>query len=284
MHPSENPKLPEGINASEKSPLKDFFILTLGLGVLMAILVLSLSLAITWIAPYIPFSYERAAGEKISLILADEAVVDHGNADNDTEHRLQRLADELASVQNIPEDMQITVHYVDDQQVNAFASLGGQIFIYKGLMQKLESENALAMVLAHEIAHIKFRHPIVALTRGAGLGLTMSLISSATDENMAVGVLSRFSLISSMKFSREQELAADEQAIRTLNQYYGHINGASSVFRVLLAEQDKTINTPPEFLLTHPLSQKRLQTLKQVAIDNHWSLEGSLTPLSILLR
>ena len=46
----------------------------------------------------------------------------------------------------------MTVHAVQDPTVNAFATLGGHVFVFTGLVDSLDSENGLAMVLAHELA------------------------------------------------------------------------------------------------------------------------------------
>ena len=70
------------------------------------------------------------------------------------------------------------MHYDDDAVVNAFATLGGHIVVYQGLLEAVPDENALAMVLAHEIAHVRHRHPIVGLSRSAALGFALMLLGA----------------------------------------------------------------------------------------------------------
>lgn len=65
--------------------------------------------------------------------------------------------------QGLPASIKVTVHYIDEPVINAFATIGGHVFIYRGLIDAITSENGLSMVLAHEIAHINNRHPIAAL-------------------------------------------------------------------------------------------------------------------------
>ena len=63
--------------------------------------------------------------------------------------------------------MKLRVHYVDTAVPNAFAALGGHIAVTRGLYESVQSENALALVLAHEIAHVRARDPIAGI--GGGL-------------------------------------------------------------------------------------------------------------------
>ena len=58
---------------------------------------------------------------------------------------------------------------------NAFATLGGHIAVTSGLYRRMPSENALALVLAHEIAHVSARDPISALGGSATLALLVAL-------------------------------------------------------------------------------------------------------------
>ncbi|MDX1514311.1 MAG: M48 family metallopeptidase, partial [Gammaproteobacteria bacterium] len=153
-----NPKLPEHINTSRDHPLKEFAILTGGvlLALLAAIVILVLSA--DYLTRYIPFRYEQGLARSI------EASFDKPHP---FENVLKPLGTRLAEAMALPPDIEVTVHYVDEDAVNAFATFGGHVVIYRGLVDRLESENALAMVLAHEIAHVKHRHPIRTLGRGA---------------------------------------------------------------------------------------------------------------------
>merc|ERR1711879_567360 len=72
-------------------------------------------------------------------------------AEAETEAALTQLLNQLTDNKALP----VRVHYLADQDMpNAFATLGGHIFITRGLLDSVESENGLAMVLAHEYGHI----------------------------------------------------------------------------------------------------------------------------------
>src|SRR5690606_11399619 len=120
-------------------------------------------------AVYIPYSTEKELLSDKELFVDDEhpEIVQY----------LSNLSEALATHMDLPENMDITVHYMYQDIENAFATLGGHIYIYRGLMQLLPNENALATVVAHEMAHIKHRHPIIAMGRGVVIGLFLASIS-----------------------------------------------------------------------------------------------------------
>jgi predicted Zn-dependent protease len=164
--------------------------------------------------------------------------------------------------------------------VNAFATLGGHIVIYRGLLEKLPSENALAMVLSHELAHIKLRHPVSTAGRALVFGVAVGVLSSAAGGDIVSRVLGSAGLLSAMSFSRDQERAADAEGLRALVALYGHAGGAQDVFR-LLEQEIARIGAPPAILRTHPLDADRIEAIAVQARDNGWLLTGEPTPLSL---
>ncbi len=75
--------------------------------------------------------------------------------------------------------MAVTAHYVTDDTINAFATLGGHLMVYQGLMRRMPGENALANVIGHEIGHVKLRHPVSSM----GRGLVILFSSVVPEEN-----------------------------------------------------------------------------------------------------
>ena len=266
----ENPVVPEGINISEENPLKDFLILAAGLGAAVAVVLFVLSLLAEYFASSISFETEKK--------LADIAMFSELDAPTPThsaiETYLSTLAQALAKEQDLPTGMTITLHYSNEDVVNAFATLGGHIFIYQGLIDKLPNENALAMVIAHEIAHIKHRDPIVAMGRGITMMIALALFTGS-DSATAQQLLSHIGLVTVLNFNRDQELEADAVALNALQEYYGHVKGAEVLFEVLDEEQHDL--EPPEFLSTHPVTQSRIDRIISFREDH--DSNGELTPL-----
>lgn len=257
----ENRVPPEGINVSPDHPLKEFAWLLAGVSLGGVILFAIMYFAAGFFVRFIPFDVEKKLVEKhvyqYPSVFGQRAT---SVSDKKTERYLQQLADQLALHQQLPDDMHITVHYLEDESVNAFATLGGHVFIFSGLYKKMPSENALSMVLAHEIAHIKHRDPIVAAGRGITMALAFMVFAGLTDTQLAEGLLGQTNIMTALAFNRAQENDADKEALKTLISHYGHVHGAAALFEQL--EASAHFN-PPALLSTHPLHQERIDRIRE---------------------
>lgn len=214
-----------------------------------------------FVAPYVEFYHSQR-----DLTPEEEA----------TERYLQELAEELAQRMNMPEEITVDVHLLDSSELNAFATLGGNIFVLRGLLEEMPDENSLAMVLAHELAHIKHRDPIVSVSRGLAFQVAYTFI--AGDGSM---VLSTGSELGMLFFSREQERAADQVALEALQNYYGHVAGATTFFEKAMAlETAEQADESPEWLESHPKLQSRINQLNADIEDNFW-VRGKAQPLEL---
>jgi len=276
-----NPKIPEGINTTTENPLKEFFILSIGVLGLIFIAVIILSLAAEKLAVYVPFKTEQ------SLIPEMWAQIEPGTESETsklTREYMQTLSDRLAVQMQLPEEMEITVHYIEGDVINAFATLGGHIFIYQGLLYELHSENALAMVIAHEMAHVYHRHPIIAMGRGFVIGLLLTAISGASSDLFVGQVVSETGMIALLNFSRDQEREADITALTAVNGLYHHVAGTNDLFKALMKVHGADEAEPPVFLSTHPLTQDRIDDLIDYAQEKGWDTDTDLTPIPQNLR
>ncbi|MBL1320071.1 MAG: M48 family metallopeptidase [Methylophaga sp.] len=267
----ENPHIPEGINTSEEHPLKNFFILLIGSVVLIVTLSVVLAVSGGWLASKIPFSAEN---EIAGMYNVDEDV-DDVNAPELTAY-LQSLTDQISQAQNLPDEMKITAHYIDSDTVNAFATIGGHVFLFRGLLEKLPNENTLVTLLSHEIAHVKYRHPIKSLGSGILVGIAISTVTGSTNSDL----LGSAGLLSSLKFGRDMEQQSDEEAMITLQALYGHLNGGTELFKIFQnMREEMDIDEPVELFSTHPLDEDRIANFTQVAKDKGWLEAGNVTPL-----
>ncbi len=262
VHPTKNPLPPEHINNRHENPLKDFLILAAAAIALVTALAWGIRISADKIAPLIPYAWEARALQHAKETLSPQE---------------QALTDLLAKI--TPADALPTrVHFMAEESMpNAFASLGGHIFITQGLLDSVQSENGLAMVLAHEYAHIALRHPITGALEQLSLGLILSL----TGINSGAGnIASQTSLINTLAFSRDMERAADDYALARLHAVYGHAVGAQEFFTTV---QEMTDHHGDEsrwkaFVQTHPLTQERIERIRNNAGS------GELTPLPKALR
>lgn len=267
-----NPKIPEEINYSKENPLKEFLILAVGILVVVGACAISIHLLAQRFAQYIPFKYEAA--------MAPEQLLKKSfDLSNDSPQYLyiDKLAHKLAQHMDLPQDITLQVYYSSQSDINAFASLNGIIIITQGLLDAVQSENELAFVIAHEIAHIQARHPITSLSSSLIIGISVAIIGGSINNDSAAKALITGSSLSTLNFSRAQESQADALALNALHAYYGHTLGSTHFFK-RLKEQDHT----PElltFMSTHPGHEARIEHMQQRENTLPHPLNATLTPL-----
>lgn len=274
----ENREIPEGINVSPTHPLKEFAILVAGISTLIIIAVIAMSLLAGQLARYIPFAQEK----NLALKFGEHWPKPTQNAvEQKRAIYLQALADRIALAMDLPPEMNITVHYSTADTINAMATLGGNIIIFQGLIDTLPSENALAMVVAHEIAHVKNRHPIVAIGRGFAAALTLSSLSGMGD-GLVQQWVSGLGMLPVLSFNRGQEEEADADALTAIFKTYGHVGDAAAFFEYIARE--KQVLGSPALFNTHPGHEARIKRINDFA-KSHVLNEGSATtPLPDYLR
>ncbi len=166
--------------------------------------------------------------------------------------KLQRLADDLAARMGVPSGV-VEVWVSSGDTVNAFATFGGNVLMYQGLLDRLPDEEAVAAVLAHEIAHVKHRDPL----RGSSRGLLFAVASAAVSGDTGMAQLA--ASLEGLRYSRTLEAAADEAAVQALIGRYG--NGGGMVRLMQTFEQVEAENGTaegPQWLHSHPDTRERL--------------------------
>lgn len=255
----ENPVVREdvNVNVTTHSSLGEFVKLSLALAAGLVVLVVALTYGFRWVAPWIPFGFEQRIAAPVAMRLAP-------TADAPAKQRyLQDLANQLSQHMDLPAGMQVQLHWSGSREPNAFATLGGHIAIHQGLLDSVQSENGLAMVLAHEIAHVRHRDPLVNAGSGLILASSMALLLGSGAESI-VGRTT--AALTQLQFSRKQEQAADAAALNALLAHYGHLQGADEFFAAMQTKEQSLVQqAQPEFLQTHPDSAKRLALIRIAA-------------------
>ncbi|HEY9078797.1 M48 family metallopeptidase [Magnetovibrio sp.] len=268
-----NPKPPEGINSGGYRPGREFFVLGATLAVIVGVVLAMVFRFGEWVAPHVPFAWEkRLEGPFVEKFQNDKPVSPGIQA------RLQALVDNLGAEMDLADDVVLTVRFVDDDMVNALATVGGNIFVYRGLLERLQTQDALAMVLAHEIAHVKHRDVLAAL----GSGVLVSIASTFVlgDGGGVSDLLGHEMLFAMLHFSRAKERRADLDAMSAVVKVFGHCGGAVDLFEVFKAVERETgtvRNT--ELFTSHPLTPNRLMALRTLAKAQGWPMDGPRRPL-----
>jgi predicted Zn-dependent protease len=149
-------------------------------------------------------------------------------------------------------DFDWKIHVIhDDKTLNAFCTPGGYIYIYTGLLKYLESEDQLAGVLAHEIAHADMRHSTRQMTSQFGFSVLSQILLG--DQKLLMQVSNA---IIGLRFSRAHEMEADERSVLYLCETEYNSDGASGFFEKIEKEGG---SKTPQFLSTHPSPANRVE-------------------------
>lgn len=156
---------------------------------------------------------------------------------------------------------------VDNDAINAFAMPGGKVVVYTGLLTMVETEADLAVVVAHEIAHIYAKHGAERMTQGllvqmGGIALdvalrekneeTKALFAQSYGLGAQVGIL--------LPFSRLHENEADRLGLIFMSMA-GYDPKAAPAFWERMKANSEGKEQPPEFLSTHPVYDTRIENL-----------------------
>lgn len=148
-----------------------------------------------------------------------------------------------------------TFQVVDNNQVNAFATMGGFVYLNTGLLRAADNEAQLASVIAHEIAHVDCRHALQQLQQAA---ITQGILTvGGLEQNAAIALGVELAL--HRPNSRTHELEADETGLALLTEA-GYAPIAAVDFLQKLVDQS---SSAPDFFSTHPHPEDRIDALNE---------------------
>ena len=215
----------------------------------------------------IPLQEEIALGDStFAEIKAQETISD----DRERREMVERVGRRIAAVaeRDMPGlDWEFVLF--EDDAVNAFALPGGKVGVYTGLFRVARTEDELAVVMGHEVAHVTARHgnermSQYLLVSAGGIALDVALRRQEQETRqmalMAYGAGATFGYI--LPFSRSAESEADE-----LGLYYsaraGYDPREAPRFWERMAELSQG-GSPPEWLSTHPSHSTRVRDLERI--------------------
>jgi predicted Zn-dependent protease len=179
------------------------------------------------------------------------------------------LIEQIPKSERDKKPFQYTFDVVDNKEVNAFALPGGPVFIYTGLLQNLQTEDQVAGVMGHELAHVRYEHWASAYANNQKRQLGISLVLILLNANSAVFDVASVSdaLIFQLPYSRGNESAADKSGYDTMVAAGFNPQGLVDVFKVL-KEKGGSKRTE-EWLSSHPDADKRIRNLEKRIADSN---------------
>ncbi|MEN8232937.1 MAG: M48 family metallopeptidase [Thermodesulfobacteriota bacterium] len=270
------PSLPEhNDNVSHEQPVREFILLFSGLTIFLLIafwtLGLFVDIAVNYISPdmealiFSPF--DASASE-----LADEGEMQ--------QTELQQMVDELRKCIHI--SYPLKVYLVETDNANAMALPGGRIVVFSGLLDKVQSENGLFFVLAHELAHFKNRDHL----RGIGRGIVFTALAAfmtgaGSDLTQLFTPTVNFS---EAKYSQKRESMADQQALQALACYYGHVGGATEFFEAMKPDENDSVIMIGHYFESHPEAVERIEDLHRLTRELGLDAENVLDLPAVLIE
>ena len=182
---------------------------------------------------------------------------------------LEQVVFDLATHSQLS-DARLNVVIVDNETINAFAVPGGVVGVNNGLLLYAQHEDELASVLSHELAHLSQRHyarSVEEAKRNAipnALILLSSLVLAATagggSQSSMAAIAAGQSAIQQqqLRFSRDNEREADRLGMLTLVNAGYDAEGMPRMFSRMLESMRYNTRRPPEFLLSHPVTESRV--------------------------
>ena len=180
-------------------------------------------------------------------------------------------------------DQPYTLFLLRDRQINAFATLGGYIAVNSGLVLAADSEDEVAAVLSHEIAHVTQAHVLRAVERAqrdsvpillamlGAIALSQTSHSSSGDNAAMAAVASAQGLLMQrqINYTRDNEAEADRIGIRTLARAgydpLAMANFFEKLQSVVRANQGTERERTPDYLQTHPVTTSRISESRERA-------------------
>ena len=228
---------------------------------------------------------ERKLGEKaLQEVLGEITLIN----DPDCVSYLRNLGDKMVKTLD-DRRFEFKFYLAESNELNAFALPAGYIFMYRGLITKMENEGELVGVMAHEMSHVHYRHIAKrmdksgTITAAAMAGIIAGVLLGALAGSPAVGQAVAMGSMAgaqtaALAFSREDETEADFGGYTLMTSMGYDGEDMARTFMRMWKMQRTMYATPPPYLLTHPTSPERMDAIQNMVLrhkkpvkptDNH---------------
>ncbi len=157
-------------------------------------------------------------------------------------------------------DITYTFQLVQDDSINAFATMGGYVYMHTGLLKAAENEAQVAGVMAHEIAHIARKHALQSMAHQAALGGWLKGVGGGIGSIM-IGLTS--AVLFQLPRSRGFEFEADNFGFQNMRSSGYASEQMIYFFQNVLGKDDPQDGGRRDWLSTHPDTARRVESLRQ---------------------
>lgn len=220
--------------------------------------------------------------QQMGLYQDDELAAYIRNIGNDL------LSHSAIGSENAPEiyrNTEFTFRLLDSDVVNAFALPGGFVYVTRGLLAHLQNEAQLAVVLGHEITHVEARHASkqalkqqlgqIGLVAGAIIGEQVAENKELARDMINLG--GELFQLATLKYGRDAERESDLHGVEyAAKAGYAAAEG-SEFFRSLSRISDKSGQSIPSWMSSHPDPGERETTIQELA--KQWNGDSERNPI-----
>ena len=209
------------------------------------------------IAQKIPVSWEKKLGQNYKEYFTAQFGICE---EKELTDKIYQIKDQLVDTLH-KTNYQYNLTILDHNMVNAFALPGGDIIIFRGLIEKSKRPEELAGVMAHEIQHIEQRHMTKILIKDKSLDILISFMTG--DSSGAGTALMAAKTLGSLAYRRSEESSADTEGLKMLVDARIDPNGLIDFFETLKKEYG---NMPDifKYISTHPDTGDRIEKLDNI--------------------
>ena len=153
---------------------------------------------------------------------------------------------------------------IDDKELNAFTIPGGHVYVFRGLLERLQRDDQIAAVLAHEIGHCAAKHTVKKFQAAMGYNLIGNIILGAVGEEQSQLAALGSNTVMQIAFSaygRKDEYQADSLGLKYLRLAGYDVHAMTEVFAILKNASEGP--EPPAILSTHPHLDDRIVAAKE---------------------
>jgi len=210
-------------------------------------------------ATTIPIEYEQSFGKSIK-----ESLIANNEVDSVKTKSLQSFYEKL----NYQSNYNVNLTVVNSAIQNAFATPGGNIVVFSGIIDRMKEPEELAALLGHELTHVNNRHSTKSIFRSLANVIVLSVLLNDVNGITSL-VIDNANSVHELSFSRSLEKEADTEAVNLMLTNYINPEGMLG----LLEQLDKLNNGMdiPEFLTTHPVTKNRIEYVEELISETNQS-------------
>jgi predicted Zn-dependent protease len=238
------------IAAEPKNHRSIILISILGLGICILLWVYFVPWLGETSASFVPVSLEIEMGKNLSETFKGE---------NKTNDSATYYANKFIGQLDLDDTYPLHAEILESDEINAFALPGGNIFIYSGIIEKMNSCEELVALLGHEVTHVSNRHSLKSIFRTAASGIVISaFIGDAS--GMSSALLSQINQFKQLDYSRDLETEADNNGVEIMLQNKVDPKGMLDLLK-LLKEEGREMPQYMKYLSTHPDTDSRIANI-----------------------